>query len=82
MNDSIVLDQRTDGIVLGLIRTSLKWTLKGRSSRQLLRQFSFVMSLRQVTPKIALGLAEVAAKVALDDVRSRVGWIRIFNVLI
>lgn len=82
MDDSVMLDQRTDGVVLRLISAALERTLERRVRRKLFLQIGFVMSLAEMAPKVALGLAEIAAESASDHERRRIRWVWVVDELV
>ena len=71
VHDAVVFDEGTYGLVLGLVAAPLVRALEGRHRGQLLGQLWLEVPLGEVAPEVALGLAQVAAVVALDHVRGR-----------
>ena len=79
VHNAVVLDKRRDGVVLGLVGTLGKGTLVRGYPRELPSQLGLVVTLREMSVKVALGLADVVAVSALDAVRPRCSRVRVLD---
>lgn len=63
-----MFDERTYGLILGLVGASLVRAPERRYRGQFFGQFGLEMALGEVPPEVALGLAQIVAEVALDHI--------------
>ena len=65
VHGTVVLDQWVDGVVLGLVSTVRYRALEWGDLGQFLDDLALEVAFREMTPEIALGLAEIGAELAL-----------------
>ena len=76
VNDAVMFDERTYGLILGLVGASFVRAPERLCRGQFFGQFRLEVALGEVPPEVALGLAQITAEVALDHIgggRRRVG---------
>ena len=79
VNDAVMFDERTYGLILGFVGASLVGASERRCRGQFFGQFRLEMALGEVPPKVTLGFAQVAAEVALDDIGGGRRRVRVFD---
>ena len=68
VDDPVMFDERAYGLILGLVRAPLVRAPERRHRGQFFGQFRLEVALGEMPPEVTLGLAQIAAEVALDHI--------------